>query len=173
MKQSVLLLALLVLFQFATAQAKDKTSGSDDLRFNAYGLLFGAIGISYGHVTSDDSSVGIHMNKALDYDAVFNRLFTIAPYYRIYFSSKRAAGFFFETNFTVYQNKTHERDGSNHRDESDSEIGAGPGIAIGGKFIVSHGFVLDLYGGIGRALNDTSDLNKIFASFGVGIGKRF
>ena len=180
MKKTALLLALVFSFNLGMAQEADQSTpiGNDEIRLNTLWLIIGSLSVSIEHIVSNDGSFGIVAEKTFD-DDNFRRNFTIAPYYRIYFSKKKASGFFFETNFTVYseQANNYYYYGSAHSysppDVIDSEIGAGLGIAVGGKFLSHNGFVLDIYAGMGRALNDPKYIDNIFGSAGVSIGKRF
>ena len=137
--------------------------------------MLGSINLSYERVINDNTSFGIVVDKTYDQE-YFNREYTIAPHYRIYFSKKRARGFFFETNFTLYSERTYMYNNGYYNGSAitkESEIGMGLGIALGGKFVTSNGFVLDIYAGIGRAMNRPVYIGDMFSAAGISIGKRF
>lgn len=162
------------LSSIAQETIEENDFGSNELRINALWLLLGSIQVSYDGIINDDSSFGIVIDKTFDKDQ-FAREYTISPFYRVYFSNKRARGFFFETNFTVYSEKTRDYVFINNNlvRSEDSEAGIGIGIGLGGKFLTNNGFVLEVYSGIGRAINNPVNINEIYGAAGITIGKRF
>lgn len=153
--------------------SEEKSFGNNELRINSLWLMMGSVGLSYERILNNNTSFGLVIEKPFD-KYTFQREFTVAPYYRVYLSKRKASGFFMETNLTVYRERYESDDYYSYWPEvSSHEYGAGLGIALGGKFITEKGFVLDIYAGIGKALNNPSHIEKIFGTGGVSIGKRF
>jgi hypothetical protein len=146
-----------------SAQA-DSTSfaGTNEIKVNAAYLLAGVAEITYEGILGDDSAIGVSVAFALD-NAIDYR-FGAIPYYRWYFGDKRAAGFFVEGNAAFFSERNFE---------SDTEFGAGLGLAVGGKFINSKGWIAELFLGLGRNLVNDNDISEAYPRVGILVGKRF
>lgn len=150
--------------------AQEETPDSilnNEIKFNAGYLLAGYPELAYERIINHESAVGISVgfNASLDIPSVFSLL----PYYRVYFGEKRAAGFFIEGNGILFaEDKYYYAD-----DEHTNYTGLGLGIAVGGKFITSRGWIGEIYGGAGRNFINTDKIINAYPRFGVTIGKRF
>lgn len=171
--KNILLLVILVSMSFySTAQKKneEKVIGNNEVRLNALWLMIGSVNLAYERVINDNTSLGIVVNKPFDYDN-FRSNFGISPYYRLYFSNKRAQGFFFEANTTIHNDRFESYNFTNQTFETINKTKLGFGIALGGKIIIRNGLVIDIYIGPTRDLNTYS--NGIDGAAGISIGKRF
>ncbi len=146
-------------------QAQEDTPdypGDNELKINAAYLLAGFAEITYERMLRDDSAIGISAGFALDNNIDYR--FAAIPYYRLYFGKKRAAGFFVEGNANFFSERNFE---------SDTEFGAGLGLAIGGKFINAIGWVAELFLGLGRNLVNNDNISEAYPRVGILVGKRF
>ena len=132
---------------------------------------------SYEYLLSEEASVGINLQVGfgeLNDDDLDNsyRLFSVTPYYRRYFSSDYAQGFFVE-GFGMYhiyeENETNIDTGFLERQE-ESEFSLG--ISVGGKWVTNKGFVFEIFGGIGADLLTDSD-GGVAGRYGIAVGYRF
>ena len=187
MKKITLTFALL--FVFANMFSQDEeTLSRNEIKLNVAYLIAGMPEVSYEYLINEESSVGASILFAIDNDIDFNFAFT--PYYRFYFGKKRTAGFFVEgfgmLNVTEESLDIYYYDapvnGSDiyygNNDYSETNTNLALGVAVGGKFLTSSGFIFEIYGGVGRNLfNNNSyyyDNNYEFVPrFGVSVGKRF
>ena len=142
-----------------------KATANNELKINAVYLLAGFPEFSYERILGEETAAGVSVGFALDDSFGLN--FGMFPYYRLFFGKKRAAGFFVEGNGALYS-ESLDLDG---RDTS--KLGAGVGLAIGGKFLTKGGWVAELYAGAGRNFVNTDDLSAAYPRFGIHIGKRF
>ncbi len=179
--KKLLLLALFTGFitQTFAQEVPNQYDKSNELKLNAAYLLSGFVEFSYERILSDESSIGISTGMSFDED-VWNLKFELIPYYRFFFGNKRGAGFFIEANTAFY---TYESDDYYYYDgyasspvEFDSQyeenkFGFGLGIAVGGKFVTTSGFVFDVYTGLGRNLLESD--GQVYPRLGLTIGKRF
>lgn len=166
MKKSLLLATL---FIATTAFAQQ------ELKLNiANALVLKTIDISYEYYISGDTSVGISglynfEEKTADFK--YNEESMITPYLRHYFTSDRVWNLFGEGFFGIGSGyKKITLDGAPNRYEkySDSALG----IAFGGKYVSESGFVVDLYGGIGRNLFSANS-PILVPRVGVNVGWKF
>ena len=113
---------------------------------------------------------------ALDTDIYpANVMFT--PYFRWFFGGdaanlqKYGAGFFIEANgglFSVDSDELFYENGA-YGSRSETEMGAGLGLALGWKYLTRNNWVGELYFGAGRDfVNDGA-----YPRMGITIGKRF
>lgn len=164
MKYSILLFVLLC-FPGICLQAQEDVPdyiGNNELKLNAAYLLAGFAEITYERLLGDDSAIGISAGFALDNDIDYR--FAVLPYYRLYFGKKRAAGFFVEGNANFFSERGFE---------SDTEFGAGLGLAVGGKLINSKGWIAELFLGLGRNLVNNDEISEAYPRAGILVGKRF
>jgi hypothetical protein len=137
-------------------------TGDNEIKVNGAYLLGGFAEITYERILGEDSAIGVSMGFALDNSIDYR--FGVIPYYRLYFGKKKAAGFFVEGNGAFYSGRDFS---------SDTEFGAGLGLAIGGKFITQKGWIAELLIGLGRNFVSNDELNEIYPRTGILIGKRF
>ena len=178
MKKIILTIMLFIVFFSATAQEDEKIS-RDEIKLNVAYLIAGIPEIGYEYLINEESSVGADILFAIDNDVDFKFAFT--PYYRFFFGKKRAAGFFVEgfgmLNVTEDYYDYYYIDDVNYSGNNNTEKNTNfaLGVAVGGKFLTSSGFIFEIYGGIGRNLFDVDyyDDYEFMPRFGASVGKRF
>ncbi len=166
------------------AQESIKKEKSHELKLNAFSIiLFKSIDASYEYLINNESSVGIsfliNLNDENNDGPDYNETLAITPYYRHFFLSKYAWGFFVE-GFGMFN--TQEIDNYYYIDangdyyESDEKTtNFALGLSLGAKFVSEQGFVFEFFGGIGRNLfTSNSDYSsEIVPRLGTSFGYRF
>ncbi|MDM9631251.1 DUF3575 domain-containing protein [Robiginitalea aurantiaca] len=155
----------LIMGQTLSLRAQNDTTndlGVNELKLNAAYLLAGFAEISYERILGEDSALGLSLGFALDNSIDYR--FNAIPYYRLYFGKKKAAGFFAEGNGAFFSERTSR---------SNTALGAGLGLAIGGKFMTKNQWIAELFLGVGRNFVNNDLLNDVYPRAGISIGKRF
>ncbi|MEE9407891.1 MAG: DUF3575 domain-containing protein [Polaribacter sp.] len=184
--KKITLLILLFVGTISVAQEKEQEYPQDinkkhEVKINAFGLLaFEWLDVSYEYLINEESSFGvgalIGFNNDSDLDTY--RKFSLTPFYRRYFSSKFARGFFvegfgmlhtYENNDTYFYGNNNNNNNSNTG--NNTEFAAG--ISVGGKFISKSGFTTEIYLGIGRNLGGDNSSLEAVSRGGVSLGYRF
>lgn len=180
MKYTFLLFAL-SFAAFTNAQDNSTiTFKKNELKINGLSLVNGGFDISYEHLLSDESGLGVSVLIPFDSDdAIIDNLnFYISPYYRFYFGKKPAGGFFLE-GFGLFNSIDRtftdltpgQVDGFPITREV-NEVDFALGIGLGGKWITRKGFVGEINFGLGRNLfND--NLEDFVGKIGISLGYRF
>ena len=163
-----------------------------EIKANAFNLIvFKSIDFSYEYLIDSESSIGMsalfnlqdNEDKNFEDGPYYNEKFALTPFYRRYFSSKYAWGFFLEA-FAMY-NLQEDYFGNDYynletgdyyydySEESSSNFAFG--MSIGGKFVSSKGFAFEFFGGIGRNLITSNDnvATELVPRLGVNLGFRF
>jgi hypothetical protein len=156
---------LLLISQGFCLQAQEDVPdypGDNEIKINAAYLLGGFGEITYERILGDDSAFGISLGFALDNS--INYRFGTIPYYRLYFGDKRASGFFVEGNAAFFSERTFE---------SDTEFGAGLGLAVGSKFITKRNWIAEVFFGLGRNFSSGDGQSDVYPRLGILIGKRY
>ena len=132
--------------------------------------------ISYETYISEQSSIGLSVLfnfEKQEADFRYNEDRMLTPFFRHYFSVKGNWNMFGEVFFGLNTGETEEApslEGSEKQYKSYTD--GALGVAIGSKYISSAGFVLDIYGGLGRNLfSDKSP--SVVPRVGINIGYRF
>ena len=193
MKKALLVLLLLTSFvSFSQSTSEEDKVKHSEFKVNAFNLIvFKSVDFSYEYLIDSESSVGIsaliNLQDREDRDFLdgpyYNEKFAITPYYRRYFSSRYAWGFFLEA-FGSYnvQDDTEEDYVFNDlindyeyqfSDETSNNIAFG--IAVGGKFVTKKGFLFEVFGGLGRNISTSNDdiASEFVPRLGATIGWRF
>lgn len=132
-------------------------------------LALKTLEVSYEYYTSSQSSVGVsalfNFEKS-SADFRYNEETMITPYFRHYFSDNSNWNYFGEVFVGI---NSGERNIDN---EVVKYTDGALGIAIGSKYVSSGGFVVDVFGGLGR--NMFSDIShSIVPRVGINLGYRF
>lgn len=169
MKKIMLLLLFIPAITFAQEDSESLDNNkTHEVKINALSLITSEwIDVSYEYLINSESSFGMAVQFGLDDDNSIGdtyRTFSVTPYYRRYFSNSYAKGFYVEgfgmlnTNEDFFLRKT--------------ATNFALGISVGGKFVSKNGFTLDLYGGIGRNLGSSLDIEAV-GRIGISLGYRF
>ncbi|QCX02428.1 DUF3575 domain-containing protein [Aggregatimonas sangjinii] len=160
------------------AQDVDPSQDRNELKVNVSNLIALAFAdVAYERLLNEESSVGIailsNINQSSDNDFLdAYREFSITPYYRQYFSRGYAKGFFVE-GFGMY-NTGDDRDFFGDDIISDTTYADfALGVSVGGKFVTRRGFMVEVYGGLGRNLLNADFSPSVVGRGGVSLGYRF
>ncbi len=187
MTRKLLLLFLLGAPLAIMAQDNSELTRKHEIKANALNLIvFKAPEFSYEYLVDSESSFGVSVMFNL-YDRqddtflepYYEERFALTPYYRRYFSSWEASGFFLEA-FGMYNiqedyNGSYDNSGNGpiYSDRKSNNIAFG--ISLGGKFVSRKGFAFEFYGGVGR--NIITSRNEIGSELvprlGASLGYRF
>ena len=193
MKKS--LLGVLLFTSFVTfaqeAEQEDQVFHSE-VKVNAFNLIvFKSVDFSYEYLIDSESSVGIsaliNLQDKEDRDfedgPYYNERFAITPYYRRYFSSRYAWGFFLEAfgSYNVQDDTTEdyiyfaEIDDYDYVYSDETSNNVAFGIAVGGKFVTKKGFLFEVFGGVGRNIITSNDAigSEFVPRLGATLGWRF
>ena len=170
--KKILLIAVVFISSFTQAQQEIKVDLLDALAFKTLEL-------SYEYYTSESSSIGVSAlfnfeKKSADFK--YNEERMITPYFRHYFTNNSNWNYFGEVFLGI---NTGEREikgtigpgggtPTTYKKYTDGALG----IAIGSKYVSSGGFVVDVYGGLGRNMF-TSESRSIVPRVGINLGYRF
>ncbi len=180
MKKIILAICCIAAFNLGQAQQNDDSFQSrNELKANVSNLIVLSFAdVAYERVLNEESSIGIgilsNINQSSDSDFLdAYREFSITPYYRQYFSSGYAKGFFVE-GFGML----NSGDDWEFYDGSDSNVDTNYtdfalGVSLGGKFVTRRGFLVEVYGGLGRNLLDADYSPEVVGRGGVSLGYRF
>ena len=186
MKKITLLLILFVTTISIAQEKEDKPLQDVDkhheVKMNAISLIgFKWVDVAYEYLIDEESSFGTSILFSLDKQNDFDtyKTFSITPYYRRYFSSKYARGFFiegfgmlntFRENYHDYINGGFGGFILNNKKQTDFAIG----ISTGAKFVTKKGFTAEIYLGLGRNLfNSSNHLREVVGRGGISLGYRF
>ena len=184
--KKIILLAILVIASLSIfAQEQQEFPKQNELKINMSNLIgFKWLDIGYERILNEESSTGFGTLVSLDnnIDGIDEyRTFSITPYYRQFFSSKYAQGFFVEA-FTmlhsgneytynyVYEYLPPYSSFENKNVTKYTDLAVG--ISAGAKWVTKRGFIAEIYAGIGRDLLNQSDI-EVVGRGGVSIGYRF
>ncbi len=150
-------------------------------------IILSSFDISYEYLINEYSSFGVSLfynfNNPND-DFYFLKKFSLTPYYRWFFSEKRATRGFFVEAFSMLNNYKDEYyydydniDGDYYYNtKTKKQTDFALGISVGGKFVTKKGFVAEVFLGVGRNLfnKDNSVLDtSIIGRGGISLGYRF
>lgn len=191
MKSFFSLLFVMASFVGYSQQDFDDKPKHHEFKANAFNLIvFKSVDFSYEYLLDSESSIGMSILFNLqdsddvdDLEPYYNEKFALTPFYRRYFSSKYAWGFFLEA-FAMYnvQEDYYGDDYYNYdtneyyytySEETSSNLALG--MSIGGKFVSRKGFAFEFFGGVGRNLTTSNDdvATELVPRLGVNLGFRF
>ena len=141
--------------------------GQQEVKIDLFdALALKTVEVSYEHYTSTRSSVGIsglYNFEKKSSDFRYNEEWMITPYFRHYFTANRNWNYFGEIFLGI-------NNGINKKDEEYTD--GALGVAIGSKYISDGGFIVDVYGGLGRNMF-TEESRSIVPRVGINLGYRF
>lgn len=181
MKKIILLSMLFIasLSLFAQENNYQEEVSKNELKINMFNIIaLKWIDINYERIINEESSWGIGTLISLDNEIeVFDgyRSFSLTPYYRHFFSSKYAKGFFVEAFGMLHSGKedtyySNSEPYDSYKENNFTDFAVG--ISAGAKFVSKRGFVAEIYLGIGRDILNESDV-EVVSRGGISIGKRF
>lgn len=178
MKVTMLSFCLIAALSVGQAQDVDLSQDRNELKVNVSNLIALAFAdVAYERLLNEESSIGIailsNINQSSDNDFLdAYREFSITPYYRQYFSRGYAKGFFVE-GFGMF-NTGDDRDFFGDDIISDTTYADfALGVSVGGKFVTRRGFMVEVYGGLGRNLLNADFSPIVVGRGGVSLGYRF
>lgn len=189
MKKLFLMIAVMltvnVLFSQENGEEADSLKRKHEVKINGFLLASStAIDITYEYVAN--TSYGFGSSVLVNaFDREFPReKFSVTPFFRGYFFSKKdygANGFFVEGFLKLASVKDNLVYNSNGGVSRKDNFKAAIGISVGRKWVNKNGFILELFLGMGRTLNNNSSSNgntnyeevSVLTRGGVTIGKRF
>ncbi len=184
-----LLLTTFLLLSITSFSQEEPVVKQHELKVNAFNLIvFKTVDFSYEYLIDSESSAGVSLlfnlqdsdNNYYDVDGpYYYEKFVFTPYYRRYFSSKYAWGFFIEA-FGMYNIQKdydgyydYNNDVNINSDEESSNIAFG--ISVGAKFVSRNGFIFEFFGGAGRNIYSSNEdfATEIVPRLGATLGYRF
>ena len=179
--KGIIFICLLFLSTSVFGQSQQSSSptntlnGSDnnELKINLLMSIAGLPEITYERFIADNMGAGVSLAISLDNSLETSAI--VLPYYRVYFGSKKASGFFIEGNGAMVVQKQYNY-GVNEfgyyiSSTSTSNVANfGLGAAVGAKFLTRNGFTGEVYLGLGRLFGDN---DGAFPRVGITLGKRF
>lgn len=159
---------------------------NNELKLNTFYLISTHLiypELSYERIIGNRATVGLTVGLKIGSDTpkadfgsyyvddVLNWNFSIQPYYRYYFSRKRATGFFLESSAVFFSTESYR--------DIENELGIGVGQAIGAKFMIKNSWSIDFVAGGGynllqESLSDSYlEYAGLYPRLAVTICKRF
>jgi len=173
MKKLVIMAGCLFIIWTASAQEVSiQKERKHEIKINALNLVLGNPELDYEYLINKNSGVGLSVNVNMDKNEILPYNYMVTPFYRLYVGNRDAAGFFFEGSLTVLEEdlSIYNQDGTITYSK---DIGFGPGVAIGAKFLIKSSIIFEFYGGVGRNFSARDYGATTFPRIGVSIGKRF
>ncbi len=192
MKKLTLLLSLLLTSSFVNAQTDtnsekpiiDRVVGKNELKLNFLYTFF--------EFYDDSKSLSFHIPEiqyerkltanvgaGLSYwtSGTDELKYLIIPHLRLYFGQKNN-NFFIELNTAILKGLSRDRMGDGMPiPDADRKVikSLGIGGAVGYKFILGNGFIMETYLGAGRSIQKNNDFMTriIYPRAGITIGQRF
>ena len=146
---------------------------NSELKVNALYLVLGAFEVTYEHILSEESGIGVSVFLPYDSDIKDEIQYYISPYFRYYFGNKYATGFFLE-GFGMLNSTERSFDIFFEEPEDDFVTDFALGIGLGGKWVTKKGFVGEISFGVGRNLfNSDEGLYEFVSKGAITVGYRF
>ncbi|PCH77019.1 MAG: hypothetical protein COB98_04675 [Flavobacteriaceae bacterium] len=139
-------------------------------------LALKTVEVSYEKYISNQSSIGLSVLFNLEKkssDFRYNEERMLSPFFRHYFSRNGAWNMFGEVFFGLNSGEKELKAETESKEKQYQSYTDGAlGLAIGSKYISETGFVVDIYGGLGRNLF-SDDSPVVVPRVGINIGYRF
>jgi hypothetical protein len=134
---------------------------ANEIKLNVLFFILGVGEFQYERLLNKDSGLGVYLSFPMFIDSDSEPISTelnyfLAPYYRIYFGKKYAAGFFVEGFAMLNSYERRLKEPVNFQvieDVTDFALG----IGLGGKWVLKDKLVFELSWGLGRNLFNTND----------------
>jgi hypothetical protein len=183
----VVLLNSIVFYAQDDTQAKPKY----EVKGNAFNLIvFKSPEVAFEYLLNQDSSIGasvmVNLEDIDDFNnsgPYYNEKFAFTPYYRRYISGKYAERFFLET-FAMFNRQEdiiydysydYNTDTDTNTSSKEKSTNLAFGLAVGSKFTSPGGFMFEFYGGVGRNIFSSNEIEylEFVPRLGVSIGYRY
>lgn len=156
-------------------QAIEKASNyrKNDILLDPFWLIGGlAINASYERILSEDSGVGL--NTIIGIGESLDDFSQISPYYRTYFGSRYASGFFIEGFMPIVFIGEYDSNESGTESNFQTKTSGGLGFGLGAKWVARRKFVFELNIGVGRQLvGRFANSNRVTGKGMIGVGFAF
>lgn len=168
----------LVLFCSVNVFAQSTFSQTEfhEPKLNLAYLILGNFDVSYEHLISRESGVGVNLMIPFDDYIKWNINYNLTGYYRFYFGDNYADGFFGEAfaNLNSVQDRIPNPSGDGRIPEDITDLALG--LSGGYKLVSSGGVVLEAFLGGGRNLFNEFNSSRNFdfvLRAGLNVGYRF
>lgn len=186
--KNLIVIVFLLVTGIIFAQNDNVLIKKNEIKGNAFNIIvFKAADFSYEYLIDSESSVGASIlinlqDSDSDNGPYYNEKFAFTPFYRRYFSSKYAWGFFLETFGMInvqdeydsfYYDYVPYPEATIHSDGNSTNVALG--ISIGGKFVSEKGFVFEFFGGAGRNVYQSDEVysTELVPRLGASFGYRW
>ena len=176
MKKIILFMTLMASFTATYSQTASELPNfrKNDLVIDPFWLIGGlALNASYERIISADAGVGVNAILGIGND--LDDFSQISPYYRAYFGSKYASGFYIEGFVPITMQKENLWDNNgNETNRTKTYTTGGLGFGLGGKWVAKKKFVFELNLGIGRQfIGDHGSDDPVTGKGMIGVGYAF
>lgn len=177
MKRFLLFTLLITLCSTAFAQNSSEDMPSfrkNDIVIDPFWLIGGlAVNVSYERILSENSGLGA--NAIFGFGDDMDDFTQISPYYRAYFGSKYASGFYIEGFAPITVLKDYQWDSNGNQTELSKDYTTGGlGFGLGGKWVAKKKFVFELNLGIARKFIGNRGSGEPITGKGmIGVGFAF
>ncbi len=158
------------------AQSNGSRTEFHEPKLNLAYLILGNFDVSYEHLISQESGVGVNLMIPFDDYIKWNINYNLTGYYRFYFGDGYADGFFGEafTNLNNVRDSLPAENGEGTNRENVTDLALG--LSGGYKLVSSGGVVLEAFIGGGRNLFNEFNSSRNFdfvLRAGLNVGYRF
>lgn len=174
-----LLLFMMIISSFSSVLAQESADQlpnfrKNDILVDPFWLIGGlALNASYERIISEDSGIGA--NAIFGFGDDLEDFTQISPYYRAYFGSKYASGFFIEGFAPITIRTEYDWDSNGNRnDRGRNYTTGGLGFGLGAKWVAKKKFVFELNLGIARKFIGNKGSGEAVTGKGMlGVGFAF
>jgi hypothetical protein len=158
------------------AQSNESRTQFHEPKLNLAYLILGNFDVSYEHLISRESGVGINLMIPFDDYITWNINYNLTGYYRFYFGDNYADGFFGEAFTNLNSARDTVPSSSGDGDVRDDVTDLALGLSAGYKLVSSGGVILEAFVGGGRNLFNEFNSSRNFdfvLRAGLNVGYRF
>lgn len=156
---------------FAQESKEDLPSfRKNDIVVDPFWIIGGlALNASYERILSEDSGIGV--NAILGIGDDLEDFTQISPYYRAYFGSKYASGFYIEGYVPITVQREYEWVNGTETDRTVDRTTGGLGFGLGSKWVAKKKFVFELNLGIARKfIGNRGETSPVTGKGMIGVG---
>lgn len=173
-KYIIILVALFAMSTHAQEVDMEEPGGNVwEIKANGLFLVLGVAELSVERSLNSESAIGVSAALPFTDETKDDIEYYISPYYRMYFGSGYASGFFLE-GFGMLNSTEREFFDIGEEDQDKFVTDFALGIGLGGKWVTKKGFIGELSFGIGRNLFNTDETDyDVIGKGGITLGYRF